>query len=376
MTLTETPSVAQAPIRFLDLDAVNDVHGAGLDAAWQRVRRDGRYVGGHEVDRFEAAFAEYCGVRHAVGVANGTDALELVLAASGIGPGDEVIVPANTFVATVEAVCAVGARPVFVDVLADTLLIDPDAVDAAVSARTAAVVAVHLFGQVADVDRLSRVAARHGVALLEDAAQAHGATFRGRRAGGFGTAATFSFYPGKNLGALGDGGAVVSDDAALLGRIRVLADHGRSPVDRHLHPERGRNSRLDALQAAVLGVKLPSLDAANARRRAVMARYRAGLPRDVVPVGEHPSSEAVHHLAVVRVPDRAAVTALLDAAAIGWGVHYPVPCHRQPAFAEYANGRLPVCEDAAASILSLPMSPALLDAQVDRVCAVLAEGSP
>lgn len=371
MTTVDLPGARTGPVPFLDLAATTARMRERLDAAWRTVLDHGRFVGGPEVGRFEADFAAYCGAAGAVGVANGTDALELALAGLGIGPGDEVIVPANTFVATAEAVVNTGAVPRFVDVSPDTLLIDPAAVAAAVTPRTAAVVAVHLFGQMADPAPLLEVTARAGIALVEDAAQAHGASFAGRRAGGVGAAAAFSFYPGKNLGALGDGGAVVSGDAALLARVRSLADHGRSARDRHHHDLRGRNSRLDTLQAAVLGVKLAELDADNARRRAAMAAYRALLPAGAVPLTEHPDSQAVHHLAVVRVEDRATATRRLDAAGIGWGVHYPVPCHRQPAFAAFADGPLPVAEHAARRILSLPMSPALDTAQVERVCAAL-----
>ncbi len=359
------------PIPFLDVRGATEAVREDLDVCWKSVLSHGRFIGGPEVEMFEARFADYCESAHCVGVANGTDALELILAALGIGPGDEVVVPANTFVATVEAVCAVGARPRFVDVAPDTLQIDPDAVAAAVGPRTAAIVAVHLFGQMADVDRLVPVAQRHGVALVEDAAQAHGARFGGRRAGSIGVAAGFSFYPGKNLGALGDAGAVVSSDEALVMRIRQLANHGRGSSSRHLHELRGRNSRLDTLQAAALTAKLSGLDDGNARRRAVMRRYRERLPAACVPVADHPLAESVHHLAVVQVVDRAAATAALDAAGIGWGLHYPVPCHRQPAFTEFADGALPVTELAAGQILSLPMFPTLTTAQIERVCRVL-----
>jgi dTDP-4-amino-4,6-dideoxygalactose transaminase len=365
--------VTASSVPFLDLAASIDNMRDDLDRAWKSVLAHARFVGGPEFDEFEAAFATYCESSSCVGVGNGTDALELILSALGIGAGDEVILPTNTFVATAEAVCAVGARPRFVDVLPDTLQIDPDAAGAAAGPRTAAIIAVHLFGHMADVARLTGVARRHEVALIEDAAQAHGARFSGRRAGSVGIAAAFSFYPGKNLGALGDAGAVVSDDAELIATVRRLANHGRAAGSHHLHEARGRNSRLDTVQAAVLGIKLRHLDEDNAHRRALMETYRARLPVDVHPVAEHPLAEAVHHLAVVQVPDRAKATAALDAAGVGWGVHYPVPCHRQPAFAEFADGPLPVAERAADHILSLPMFPALTTAQVQRVCDVLAE---
>lgn len=357
-------------IPFLDLARINDAHTDEFDLVWQRVRKHGGYIGGPEVDRFEAEFAEYCGTTQCVGVGNGTDALELILTGLGIGPGDEVIVPANTFIATAEAVCTAGATPRFVDVRPDTLLLDPDAVTAAVNTTTAAIIGVHLYGQMADITVLAHIADRHGLAFIEDAAQAHGARFRGRRAGGAGVAAAFSFYPGKNLGALGDGGAVVTNDPALACRVRSIANHGRSATDRNRHDAHGRNSRLDSIQAGILSVKLERLDADNAQRRAIMERYVTSLPIDCVPVATDPHAEPVHHLAVVRVPDRDRVTRSLTEAGIGWGIHYPVPCHRHPAFERFP-AEAPVAEQAAESILSLPMSPTLRADDVTRVCAEL-----
>ncbi|MET0698647.1 MAG: DegT/DnrJ/EryC1/StrS family aminotransferase [Mycobacterium sp.] len=365
--------VAEVP--FLDLSAANGALAADYDLAWKKVLHHGQFVGGPEVERFEADFAAYCQSDVCVGVANGTDALELILGGLGIGRGDEVIVPTNTFVATAEAVCAVGARPRFVDVRSDTLLMDPSAAAAAVGPATAAIIAVHLFGQMADVESLDLLARRHGLVLVEDAAQAHGARFSGRRAGSVGAAAAFSFYPGKNLGALGDAGAVVTQDHQLAARIRQLANHGRAEADRYRHDQRGRNSRLDTLQAAMLTVKLDSLDQANQSRRRAMDRYRRNLPDAFRPVVEHPSAESVYHLAVVQTANRSMVAAELERNRIGWGVHYPVPCHRQPAYAEFAES-LPVAERAASEILSLPMSPTITDRQVDRVCEVLATVAP
>lgn len=373
LTRWSTPLPVAEPIPFLDLPELTARMRVELDRSWERVLAHGKFVGGPEVTVFEREFAYYCASTGCVGVGNGTDALELILAALGIGRGDEVIIPANTFVATAEAVCAVGARPRFVDVDTWTLEVDPDAVAAAVGPRTAAVMAVHLFGQMADVDRLAQLTERHGLALIEDAAQAHGARFGGRPAGSVGAAASFSFYPGKNLGGLGDGGAVVSKDEALLDRVRQLANHGRATDGRHLHELRGRNSRLDTLQAAILSTKLARLDADNRHRRALMRHYAEALPPGCVPLVQHHRSESVHHLAVVQADERERTTAALDAAGIGWGLHYPVPCHLQPAFAEFADGPLPVAEQAADRILSLPMSPALRVDQVERVCDVLGQ---
>lgn len=364
------------PVPFLDLVGINDVHRQQFDVVWEQVLKHGGYVGGPEVDQFERDFASYCGVSHCIGVANGTDALELILIGLQIGPGDEVIVPANTFIATAEAVCAVGARPRFVDVDSDTLLIDPAAVADAVNDATAAVIAVHLYGQVADVEQLKHITTRHGLALIEDAAQAHGARFGATPAGAAGIAAGFSFYPGKNLGALGDAGAVVTNDAELAQQIRSIANHGRSEADRYQHDNRGRNSRMDTLQAGILSAKLSLLDEANRRRAEVMAAYREQLPESCTPLAIHPLATPVYHLAVVQVPKREHVLRALDAAGIGWGIHYPVPCHRQPALSAYAATSAPVTEWAAERIVSLPMSPNLRDDQVTRVCEVLRGAMP
>lgn len=363
-------SVSLESIPLLDVGATHRVIYADLDGAWKSVLHQGIFVGGPNVEQFEDGFAEYCEANYCVGVANGTDALEMILAGLGIGGGDEVIVPANTFVGTVEAICAVGARPVFIDVRSDTLLLDVESAAAAVSPRTAAIIAVHLFGQMADVHALRSLADRHGLALVEDAAQAHGARYSGIRAGSVGVAAGFSFYPGKNLGALGDGGAVVTGDAELARKVRQLANHGRSERDRYRHFARGRNSRLDALQAAVLSVKLRGLDEANHARRSAMERYVRELPPWARPLAVHPQAESACHLAVVRVTDRARLTTHLDRNRIGFGIHYPVPCHRQPAYEEF-SASLPVVERAADEILSIPLSPTISIDQIDRVCDVL-----
>jgi dTDP-4-amino-4,6-dideoxygalactose transaminase len=363
-------------VPFLDLQGVNNGLREEFDVAWKTVLDHGHFVGGPEVERFEHEFASYCGTKACIGVANGTDALELILRGLGIGTGDEVIIPTNTFIATAEAVFATGARPRFVDVCPDTLLIDPDAVVAAINGSTAAIIAVHLYGQMVDPERISAIADAHGLALIEDAAQAHGARHLGRHAGSVGIAAGFSFYPGKNLGALGDGGAVVTSDLALAEAIRSMANHGRSATDRYLHDLPGRNSRLDTLQAALLSAKLPRLDADNAQRASAMAVYREMLPQGCTPVSVQPGAEPVYHLAVIQVDDRHKVGAALTTAGIGWGVHYPIPCHQQPALAALRGSvpdaqQLPVAEHVTGRILSLPMSPTLSVEQVVRVCDVL-----
>ncbi|HVM27388.1 MAG TPA: DegT/DnrJ/EryC1/StrS family aminotransferase [Mycobacteriales bacterium] len=368
----------QPVVPFLDLSAMHRQVREELDAAWAGVVDSSGFVGGARVEQFEQEWASYCGADHAIGVANGTDALVVALRALGVGPGDEVVVPANTFVATAEAVVLVGATPRFVDVDPDTLLVTADVVAAALTPRTAAVVAVHLYGQPPDMDALAAVAGRAGVALIEDAAQAHGATWRGRRAGSLATVGCFSFYPGKNLGAFGDGGAVVTGDPELAGRIRCMADHGRRPGSKYDHDLVGQNSRLDALQAAVLSIKLRHLDDWNAGRQAAYARYEAGLRGSaarLVPVA--PEATSVHHLAVVEVPGRDELRAALAARGVATGIHYPVPCHQQPAFEQWATGPLPVVEASAGRLLSLPMFPTLSARDVDLVVeALLDEASP
>jgi dTDP-4-amino-4,6-dideoxygalactose transaminase len=363
-------------VPFTDLTAMTrEIRGA-VEQGWARLLRSGRFIGGEPVEEFEQAWAGYCGVPHAVGVANGTDALRLVLSALGIGAGDEVIVPANTFVATAEAVHLAGATPRFADVDPRTLLLTPGQLGAAVTGRTRAVIVVHLYGQMPDMDALGRAATRAGLVIIEDAAQAHGATWRGRRAGSVGTAGCFSFYPGKNLGAFGDAGAVVTADAGLARRIRCLRDHGRAAGSHYRHELIGTNSRLDALQAVVLTAKLARLDTWTEARRSVMARYRAAFAAGSVRVVEElPGSRGAYHLAVVRVPDRARVERQLTAMGIQTGIHYPVPCHRQSPYLRFADRRLPVAETAAGEILSLPIFPHMTDGQVARVCDAVREAA-
>ncbi len=347
-------------IPFLDLVGLHAELRDELDEVWAHVVDTAAFVGGSFVETFEQDFASYCGREHAIGVANGTDALELVLRALGVGPGDEVIVPTNTFYATAEAVLIVGATPIFVDVDAHTLLTTPALVEQAIGPRTAAMIPVHLFGQTVDLDGFEELSRRTGVAMIEDAAQAHGATWNGRRAGSVGVAGCFSFYPGKNLGALGDGGAIVTDDAQLASTIRSLANHGRDNTAFSGHGRVGRNSRLDGLQAGVLTRKLPRLDAWNEQRRAIWKIYEQGFEGSAArPVSVAAGATSVHHLAVVRVPERDRIRELLTAEGIGTGIHYLVPCHQLPPYDASARGVHPNAESAASEILSLPMYPQL-----------------
>ena len=362
-------------VPFFDIGPTHAAIAAELDAAW-RATLDGRqFILGERVSAFESEFATYCATDHGIGVANGLDALTLILEGLGIGAGDEVIVPAHTFIATWLGVTRTGAKPVPVDCIASTGNIDPELVPAAITARTKALVAVHLYGMPAEIAPLQALAARHNFHLIEDAAQAHGARYRGGRVGSLGTAAGFSFYPTKNLGALGDGGAVVAHDAALARRIRLIRNYGSEK--KYEHQVAGCNSRLDELQAAILSVKLRRLDGWNADRRRIAARYMNGLfglPGLELP-GVTEGAEPVWHLFPVRHAARDALADALNAAGVQTMVHYPVPPHLQPAYAAlgYRTGQFPVAESIARTTLSLPIWPGLGDAQIDHVCAMIGQ---
>jgi dTDP-4-amino-4,6-dideoxygalactose transaminase len=334
----------------------------------------GWYILGQEVEAFETEFASYCGVRHCIGVSNGLDALELILRGYGIGAGDEVIVPANTFIATWLAVSRAGAVPVPVEPNELTHTIKTDQVEKAISSRTRAVMPVHLYGQPADMDPIHELAQRYGLKVIEDAAQAHGARYRGQRAGSLGDAAGFSFYPGKNLGALGDGGAVVTDDAELAARLRLLRSYG-SAVKYH-HETKGFNARLDALQAAMLRVKLARLDDWNHRRREFAARYREGLSQSPLLVLPHVcyDVEPVWHLFVIRHPRRDDLQRHLFRAGVETLIHYPIPPHRSGAYADrgFKEGDFSITEQIAATVLSLPIGPHLTDGMQERVLEAVA----
>ena len=365
-------------VPFIDLSATTREISAELDAAIAATLAENRFIAGPQLEAFEREFAGYCGVRECVGVSNGLDALSLILRALDIGAGDEVIVPADTFIATWFAVSHVGAKPVPVEPDEATFNIDPYKVAAAVTSRTRAIMPVHLYGRPADMDAVNAVARRHNLAVIEDAAQAHGASYCGRRTGSLGTAAGFSFYPTKNLGALGDGGAVTTDDPRLARRIRRLQSYG-SP-ERYVHTEIGFNQRLDELQAAILRVKLRHLDRWNAQRRAVAAAYRARLAATPLRLPNEPEDEGhVWHLYVVRPPDRAAFQRGMGACGVGTLTHYAVAPHLQEAYRSLglSVGALPISEKLHAEVVSIPMWPQMSNAQIDEVCssakAVLAE---
>jgi dTDP-4-amino-4,6-dideoxygalactose transaminase len=354
-------------VPFVALDRQHAQLEDELTSAFSRLLSSSAFTLGEEVERFEASFAEYSETGYCVGVASGTAALSLTLEAYGIGRGHEVIVPAHTFIASALAVVHVGATPVLVDVDAGTGLIDPDAARAAVGPRTAGVVAVHLYGQMCDMDALNAFAKPAGLFVLEDAAQAHGARYRGRCAGSVGGAGAFSFYPSKNLGALGDGGAVCTNDAELASRIRRLRHLGQRGKGEHI--ELGYNERLDGLQAALLRVKLPHLDDWNEARRDHAARYDELLPAEATPLVQRPDSPCVYHLYPVRFADRDAIARKLHGMGVQTGVHYAPAIHGHPAWADLPprHGELPNAEAWAAEELSLPMHPDLEPDEIERV---------
>ncbi len=361
-------------IPFLDLAAQYAPIQDEIDAAVRSVFASRQFILGGAVEGFERDFAAYCGTRSALGVNSGTSALHLILLALGIGPGDEVIVPAMTFIATAAAVSYTGARPVFVDVDPVYYTMDPAAAEAAITPRTRALMPVHLYGQPADMDALAAVAERHGLALVEDAAQAHGAQYKGRRIGSIGIAAGFSFYPGKNLGAAGEGGAVVSSDPAIIAKVKCLRDWGQT--ERYKHQYLGFNYRMDGLQGAILGVKLMHLEAWTDGRVAAAGRYRSLLlGADVTCPQVRPECRHVSHVFAILSARRDALKAQLDKAGVGCGLHYPVPVHLQPCYESLGckAGQFPVAERIAREELSLPMFAELTPEQQETVAEALCD---
>jgi dTDP-4-amino-4,6-dideoxygalactose transaminase len=364
-------------IPFLDLKAPHVELHDEITEAVNRVVSSGWYILGPEVEAFEADFAAYCEAAHCVGVANGLDALHLVLRAMDVGPGDEVIVPSNTYIATWLAVSQCGATPVPVEPLESTFNIDPDRIEAAITPRTKVILPVHLYGQPADLDPILAIARRHKLKVLEDGAQAHGARYKGKRIGGHGDAVAWSFYPGKNLGALGDGGAVTTNDPELSDRIKVLRNYG-SRV-KYVNDEQGYNSRLDPIQAAVLSAKLKHLDEWNARRAEIAYRYKAALANTRLILPAVPDwGEPVWHLYVVRTRQREALQLSLTERGIGSLIHYPIPPHLQQAYSRlgYSRGDFPIAETMADEVLSLPMGPHLAAEDHGQVIAAILEFKP
>jgi dTDP-3-amino-3,4,6-trideoxy-alpha-D-glucose transaminase len=358
-------------VPFVDLHAQHASIRGELERAVADVMDRGDFILGAAVERFERAFADYIGVGHAIGVGTGLSAIELALRAFDIGPGDEVITAANTFIATALAILAVGARPVFAEIDPSTHTIDPRALSAAITSRTRAVVPVHLFGRPADMDAILGVARRHDLVVVEDAAQAHGARYKGARAGTFGHAATFSFYPSKNLGACGDAGMVVTNDEAVAARIRLIGNYGQR-VKYH-HVVAGTNSRLDTLQAAILHVKLAHLDEWNAARRRHAALYDARLRGVVTTPKVDPDVEHVYHVYAIETDDRDRLQRALRERGVNTIIHYPIPAHLQEVCAPlgWKAGDFPIAEAAAARLLSLPMYAELTDAHIEYVAQAI-----
>jgi dTDP-4-amino-4,6-dideoxygalactose transaminase len=353
-------------IPFLDLSAAYRELQTEIDAAVARTLASGYYIGGPEVEAFEEEFASYCGATHAVGVANGLDALHLALRAMDVGPGDEVIVPSNTYIATWLAVSQCGATPVPVEPDARTFNIDPALIEAAITPRTKVILPVHLYGQPADMDPILDIARKHGLRVLEDGAQAHGARYKGQRLGAHGDAVAWSFYPGKNLGAMGDGGAVTTNDPQIADRLRVLRNYG-SRV-KYVNEVQGYNSRLDPLQAAILRVKLAKLDEWNARRSAIAQRYQQGLVNCGLTLPHVPEwAEPVWHLFVVRCRQRDALQNHLTSQGVQTLIHYPIPPHQQQAYPEWNALSFTLSEAIHQQVLSLPIGPTLTLQDADQV---------
>jgi dTDP-3-amino-3,4,6-trideoxy-alpha-D-glucose transaminase len=360
-------------VPFIRLDSAYPELFAELMETVERIARNSAFTLGPELERFEAAFAEFCGTEYAAGVSSGTAALEIALRALGIGPGDEVIVPTYSFIATAEAVSTVGATPVIVDVEDDTALLTAATVEAALTDRTRCVIPVHLFGRPVDMDPILALCRERGVAVIEDACQAHGALYKGNPVGSLGDAGCFSFYPTKNLGGWGDGGALVTSDPALDAKVRLLRSHGEGT--RHHHELATGTHRLDTLQAAILEVKLRHLPAWNQRRREAADALRSGLEgsKVVSPAPAAADSDHVYHLFVVRSAERDALRDHLDARGVASAIHYPTPIHLQPAYADLGLGRgdLPVAERLASENCSLPIFPAIEDAQIAEIAAAV-----
>jgi dTDP-4-amino-4,6-dideoxygalactose transaminase len=362
-------------VPFLDLKAQYKTIKDEISAAINEVIENTAFAGGPFVAKFENEFAKFCGAQYAIGVGNGTDALWASLVALGIGAGDEVITTPNTFIATAEAISLSGATPVFVDIDEQTHNINPALIEAAITPKTKAIIPVHLFGQPADMDPIMAIAEKHGLKVVEDACQAHGAEYKGRKAGSIGAAGCFSFYPGKNLGAYGEGGGIVTNDEALAAKIRMFRDHGQAK--KYYHDIIGWNARLDGIQGAVLNVKLKYLSDWNEARRRHARDYTAGLSsiKDVVVPQEAEYAKHVYHIYALRVQDRDKFMAYLNEKGIACGIHYPIPLHLQNAYAfmQKGSGSFPIAEKCAAEYVSLPMFAELTDEQVAYIVEQIKE---
>lgn len=357
-------------IKFLDLEKINNRFRKEIDERIKNILDKGWYLQGEENDKFSKHFAEYCGVKYVLGVANGLDALRLIIKASGFGEGDEIIVPANTYIATILAISDNGCTPVLVEPNINTYNIDPDKIEAAITPRTKAIMVVHLYGQAVQMQKVWDLAKKYNLKVFEDCAQAHGAIYQNKRVGSLSDAGAFSFYPGKNLGALGDAGAIATNDEDLYLRAKALANYGSDRKYHHIY--KGLNSRLDEIQAAVLDVKLPHLDKDNARRREIAAYYRSHItnPKIILPQ-TYDEKAAVWHVFVVRTKERDAFQQYLSDNGVQTIIHYPCPPHKQLAYKEWNNLSYPISEEIHNTIISLPISPVMTDDEVEKVVEIV-----
>ena len=357
-------------IKFLDLEKINNRFRKEIDERIKNILDKGWYLQGEENDKFSKHFAEYCGVKYVLGVANGLDALRLIIKASGFGEGDEIIVPANTYIATILAISDNGCTPVLVEPNINTYNIDPDKIEAAITPRTKAIMVVHLYGQAVQMQKVWDLAKKYNLKVFEDCAQAHGAIYQNKRVGNLSDAGAFSFYPGKNLGALGDAGAIATNDEDLYLRAKALANYGSDRKYHHIY--KGLNSRLDEIQAAVLDVKLPHLDKDNARRREIAAYYRSHItnPKIILPQ-TYDENAAVWHVFVVRTKERDAFQQYLSDNGVQTIIHYPCPPHKQLAYKEWNNLSYPISEEIHNTIISLPISPVMTDDEVEKVVEIV-----
>lgn len=357
-------------IKFLDLEKINNRFRTEIDERIKNILDKGWYLQGEENDKFSKHFAEYCGVKYVLGVANGLDALRLIVKASGFGEGDEIIVPANTYIATILAISDNGCTPVLVEPDINTYNIDPDKIEAAITPKTKAIMVVHLYGQAVQMQKVWDLAKKYNLKVFEDCAQAHGAMYQGKRIGSLSDAGAFSFYPGKNLGALGDAGAIATNDEDLYLKAKALANYGSDRKYHHIY--KGLNSRLDEIQAAVLDVKLPHLDADNTRRRQIAAYYRSHItnPKIILPQ-TYDENAAVWHVFVVRTQERDAFQQYLSDNGVQTIIHYPCPPHKQLAYKEWNNLSYPISEEIHNTIISLPISPVMTDDEVKKVVEIV-----
>lgn len=353
-------------IKFLDLEKVNNRFREQMDARIREILDSGWYLSGKWNDEFSKNFADFCGTKHAIGVANGLDAINLIIRGYGFGPGDEIIVPANTYIATILAISENGCTPVLVEPDINTYNIDPDKIEEKITPKTRAIIVVHLYGQAVQMDKIWALAKKYNLKVIEDAAQAHGAIYDGKRVGNLGDAAAFSFYPGKNLGALGDAGGVTTNDTELFNKVHAIANYGSDRKYHHIY--KGVNSRLDEIQAALLDVKLPHLDADNARRREIAKYYRENIknPKIILPT-TYDENAHVWHVFVIRTENRDELCKHLENNGIQTNIHYPTAPHKQGAYSEWAEMSLPITEEIHRTIMSIPMSPVLTDEEVEKI---------